>query len=131
MVVRGDVKQSKKWYERRIGWELDLPRHRCFPFERPVVEEAPFDLLLLLAMMRGFLLLSLVDAYPVDVRGPDSFMTILAWISSSLVAFTFFGQKRVTNLQKSVSLNQTKELIVTYVHRCRRHRSAFSPAACF
>jgi len=44
--------------------------------------------------------------------GADSFITIFAWISSNLVAFTFFGQKSVTN-----------------VHRCLRHRSQSSPAA--
>ncbi len=31
-------------------------------------------------------------------RGADSFITIFAWISSSLLALTFFGQKSVTNL---------------------------------
>jgi hypothetical protein len=32
------------------------------------------------------------------VRGALSFITILAWISSNLVALTFLGQKRVTKL---------------------------------
>lgn len=33
-----------------------------------------------------------------DARGAPSFITILAWISSSFPAFTFFGQNSVTNL---------------------------------
>jgi hypothetical protein len=34
--------------------------------------------------------------------GAASFITIFAWISSSLLAFTFFGQKRVTNLNHGI-----------------------------
>lgn len=37
-----------------------------------------------------------------------SFITIFAWISSNLPAFTFFGQKRVTKLQKKVRRVENK-----------------------
>jgi hypothetical protein len=35
--------------------------------------------------------------------GAASFITIFAWISSSLLALTFFGQKRVTKLEQNVN----------------------------
>lgn len=48
-----------------------------------------------LVVGRGFLF---VVAVSDDARGAASFMTIFAWISSSLEALTFLGQNSVTNL---------------------------------
>jgi hypothetical protein len=49
------------------------------------------------ALVRGFLdVLASAEA-----RGALSFITILAWISSNLEAFTFLGQNRVTNLRSA------------------------------
>jgi len=81
------------------------------PFDFMDVLEADSDPLVFpLVVGRGFLLeLAASD----DGRGAASFITIFAWISSSLVALTFLGQNSVTNVQ-----------------RCRRHLSRSSPAAC-
>jgi hypothetical protein len=37
--------------------------------------------------------------------GAASFITIFAWISSSLLALTFFGQKSVTKLDQKASIS--------------------------
>ena len=42
------------------------------------------------------------------LASPASLITIFAWISSSLAAFTFFGQNSVTNLRQH---NQNVELV--------------------
>lgn len=79
-----------------------------------------------LPLTRGFFRELLSDC----ALGAASFMTILAWISSSLEALTFLGQKSVTNLsffEHQIGMRKG----ITYVHRCRRHLSLSSPAACF
>jgi hypothetical protein len=48
-----------------------------------------------LPLTRGFFEVEVSDC----ALGAASFMTIFAWISSSFEALTFFGQKRVTNLE--------------------------------
>ena len=94
-----------------------LPRHRYLPLtcdELDGRDGAPVEL------SRGFFAALTRSDEP--ARGALSFMTILAWISSSLDAFTFFGQKSVTNLDpigmKKVSDASWKEkYIATHVHR--------------
>lgn len=68
-------------------------RYRCFPFVLDELACAPFVLGIGVLDVRGFL----------EEVSADSFMTIFACISSSLDAFTFFGQKSVTKLQRGIS----------------------------
>ena len=86
--------------------------HRCLPFvctaladgaparppppaADPETEPAPA---LAPELNRGFLDAAAPSAE--GARGP-SFVIILAWISSSFAALTFFGQKSVTNLPRT------------------------------
>jgi hypothetical protein len=86
---------NKKVWQRKIdvmeqGYRYDLP----LVLTEAVVGAEDEPLLLTPTLSRGFL-----DALlSVWVLGAASFMTIFAWISSSLLALTFLGQKRVTNL---------------------------------
>lgn len=87
------------------------------------MDDEPF----VLPATRGFLrTLESVDG----TRGVDSFITILAWISSSLEAFTFLGQNSVTNLTaRSITAYLDLEALkMTYVHKCFLHLSVSSPA---
>ena len=77
----------------RIKQKIQIEGHRYDLLFDLVDDEAGTDPLVFTrapALSRGFF----------RFESPASFMTILAWISSSLLAFTFFGQKRVTNLAK-------------------------------
>lgn len=77
--------------------------HRYFPFVCEEVvdadgrEGAPLRLAAPV-LSRGFFAAEVASLD--DARGALSFMTIFAWISSSFPALTFFGQNRVTNLER-------------------------------
>jgi len=53
-------------------------------------------LILAVPLGRGFLLV----LFSICSLGAASFITIFAWISSNLLALTFFGQKSVTKVQR-------------------------------
>ena len=135
-----DFRKKKRSYEARKAKKKDRNlkkkitwcHRKDFPFVLtevdPDVDDDPFVLLLSF----GFFNALLSDGC---TRGVDSFITIFAWISSSLEAFTFFGQNRVTNLSSSIFKKTTVDMrstfLTTYVHRCRLHLSQSSPFACF
>ena len=89
--------------------------------DEPLILAAPLG--------RGFLL----ALFSICSLGAASFITIFAWISSSLLALTFFGQKRVTKLDhNSLNFHGVSKLeSSTHVQRCRRHLSLSSPTASF
>lgn len=101
----------------------------CHRWDFPLVlAEDTAPLVLEAELILGFFVILLSDC----ARGAASFITIFAWISSSLEALTFLGQKRVTKLgEKRINDCRTFRGLVAYVQRCRRHRSMSSPAACF
>ena len=93
---------SRQILRRRNNIEIEpkspnIDHRNNLPFDFMDVLEADNDPLVFpLVVGRGFLLeLAASD----DGRGAASFITIFAWISSSLVALTFLGQNSVTNLR--------------------------------